>query len=63
MKIYGIYVRVLDTTTIAINDLMEMANLDWDNDITRHIDKNVMYTKKEIINILKQFVNVLSYLQ
>ena len=63
MKIYDICVRVLDTTTIAINVLMEMANLDWDSDIIRHIDKNVKYTEKEIINILKQLVNALSYLQ
>jgi hypothetical protein len=63
MKIYGICVKVLDITTIAINVLMEMANADWDYDIKRHKEKNTKYTEKELISILRHLVCVLTYLQ
>ena len=63
MKIYGICIKNLDITTIAIYVLMEMANLDWDDEIRKHLDSRKNYKEEELLNILKQLVDALSFMQ
>ena len=63
MKIYGICIKILDITTIAIYVLMEMAQLDWDDEIRKHLDQRKNYKEEELINILKQLVSALCFMQ
>ena len=63
MKIFGICIRNLDMTTIAIYVLMEMALLDWDDEIRKHLDQRKSYKESELINILKQLVSALCFMQ
>ena len=63
MKIFGICIRNLDMTTIAIYVLMEMALLDWDDEIRKHLDQRKAYKESELINILKQLVSALCFMQ
>ena len=63
MKIYGICIKNLDITTIAIYVLMEMAQLDWDDEIRKHLDQRKNYKEEELINILKQLVSALCFMQ
>ena len=39
MKIYGICLRILDSTTYALYVLMEYSNGDWDKEIRFHLQK------------------------
>lgn len=63
MKVYGICVRILDVTTIAINVLMEMANTDWDEEIRKRKEKNEVYTEAELTCVLTQLVSALAFMQ
>jgi len=36
---------------------------DWEKEIKTHIEKNIFYTEKELIDIIKQLIQVLSFLQ
>ena len=63
MKIYGICVNILDNTTFALYVLMELALGDWNDEIKKHLDARKNYKEDELINILKQLVNPLLYLQ
>ena len=63
MKIYGICLRILDTTTFAIYVLMEKSKYDWNKEIKSYLSKRKTYSEKELINILKQLVEALLYLK
>jgi ribosomal protein L37E len=63
MKIYGICINILDNTTFALYVLMELALGDWNDEIKKHLDARKHYKEDELINILKQLVNPLLYLQ
>ena len=63
MKIYGISINILDNTTFALYVLMELALGDWNDEIKKHLDQRKNYKEDELINILKQLVNALLFMQ
>ena len=63
VKILGIYSNRLDKTTYVVYVLMEVGLTDWEKEIRKYNDKNLAYTEKELIEIIKQLSSVLSFLQ
>ena len=63
VTILGIYNNKLDTTTYVVYVLMEVGLTDWEKEIRKYNDKNIHYTEKELIDIIKQLSSVLSFLQ
>ena len=63
MKIYGISINMLDPTTFSLYVLMEIAKRDWNADIKKNLKKKKNYSEKELINILRQLIDGLLYLQ
>ena len=63
MKIYGICLRILDSTTYALYVLMEYSNGDWDKEIRMHLQQRKNYTEIELINILYQLTKALLFMQ
>ena len=63
MKIYGLSLRVLDSTTFALYVLMELADSDWDKEIKSRLKKRKNYTEKELINILRELTDALLFMQ
>ena len=63
VKILGIYSKKLDKTTYVVYVLMEVGLTDWEKEIKTHVEKNIYYTEKELIHIIKQLTQVLSFLQ
>ena len=63
MKIYGLSLRILDSTTFALYVLMEIANNDWDKEIKSRLKKRKNYTEKELINILRELTDALLFMQ
>ena len=63
MKIYGLCLRILDSTTFALYVLMEKSKYDWDKEIKAHLSKRKIYSEKELINILKQLTEALLFLK
>ena len=63
MKIYGICLRVLDSTTYALYVLMEYSNGDWDKEIRIHLAQRKNYTEIELISILYQLTTALLFMQ
>ena len=63
MKIYGISIRILDSTTYSLYVLMEMAISDWDREIKSRLQKRKKYTEIELINIIRDLSDALLYIQ
>ena len=63
MGIYGCCVRFLDVTTYALYVLMELAVYDWEHEIRKHLEQRQNYKEEELIDILKQIVSALKFLQ
>ena len=63
MKIYGICVNILDSTTFALYVLMELALGDWNDEIKKHLNVRKNYKEDDLINILKQLINALLFMQ
>ena len=63
IKIYNVLFKYLDMTTYILYVLMEKADTDWNNEIEIRSKMKRNYTEKELINIMKQLVNVLLYFQ
>jgi hypothetical protein len=63
MRIFGLCLRILDSTTFAIYVLMEKSKYDWDKEIKLHLSKRKIYSEKELINILKQLTEALLFLK
>jgi len=63
MKIYNLQFKYLDLTTYSLYVIMERAIGDWSLDIRKRILKKKFYKESEIINILKQVVGALSYME
>ena len=63
LDIKGIYLKCFDQTTYVLYVLMDLAEKDWEMEISnRQITKNY-YKEKELVLILKQLSNVLYFLQ
>ena len=63
LELYNIQYKYLDSTTYAIYVLMERAQNDWSVDIRKRIINKNPYKEEEIINIIRQVVSALAYLQ
>ena len=63
VKILGIYSNKLDKTTYVVYVLMEVGLTDWEKEIKNHIEKKLFYKESELMQIMKQIINVLSFLQ
>ena len=63
MKIYGISINMLDSTTFTLYVLMEIAKRDWDRDIKKRLKKKKSYSEKELISILRQLTSALLFMQ
>ena len=63
IKIYNTLFKYLDMTTYMIYILMERGESDWCTEIEKRAKLNKFYTENELINILKQLVDVLTYFQ
>ena len=63
MQIYKVQYKYLDFTTYSINVLMEKAIKDWSHEINERKKSKKYYTQKELINILKQLLEALLFLQ
>ena len=63
MKIYGISIRILDSTTYSLYVLMEIAKNDWDKEIKRRLQKRQKYNEKELVNIIRELTDALLFMQ
>ena len=63
VKILGIYNNKLDKTTYVVYVLMEVGLTDWEKEIRSYNDKNMEYSEKDLVQIIKQLSSVLSFLQ
>ena len=63
IKIYNIYFKYLDFSTYILYILMEKVESSWEKEIEQRAETKNYYTEKELINILKQLIDVLLYLQ
>ena len=63
LNIYGICLRIYDSTTFALFVLMDLAECDWEVEINKRFKEKNYYTEDELINILKQLSSALVYLQ
>ena len=63
IKIYNALFKYLDMTTYMLYILMERGENDWNTEIENRAKLNNFYTENELIKILKQLVDVLTYFQ
>ena len=65
LDVKGISIQKLDSTTISIYVLMDLAKNDWGNEIkARSVESpKCHYTEEELIEILKQLTSALAYMQ
>ena len=63
IKIYNIFFKYIDSTTYLLYILMEKAKSDWESQIEKRAETKNYYTEIELVNILKQLVNTLLFLQ
>ena len=63
IKIYNALFKYLDMTTYMLYILMEKGESDWNTEIEKRAKLNDYYTEKELIDILKQLVDVLYFFQ
>ena len=63
IKILGIYSNKLDKTTFVVYVLMEVGISDWEKEIKSYKTKKIYYKEQELIDILKQLISSLCFLQ
>ena len=63
IKIIGVYSNKLDKTTYVVYVLMEVGISDWEKEINSYKAKQAFYSESDLINILKQLISSLSFLQ
>jgi hypothetical protein len=63
LRIFGVCERVLDKTTYALYVVMEPATSDWETEICTRQQKKKPYSEEEIIDIMKQLIKGLAFLQ
>ena len=63
IKIYNALFKYLDMTTYMLYILMERGESDWNTEIEKRSKLNNFYNENELIYILKQLVDVLSFFQ
>ena len=63
MKVTGVEYKCLDITTYSLYILMELGKSDWNDEIKRRIKDKNYYKENEIIDILKQIIDPLIFLE
>jgi hypothetical protein len=63
LKILGISKKRLDHTTYGLYILMELGITDWEKDIKQRKMINSYYSEKELIDVSKQLIDALYFLQ
>ena len=63
VNVLGLYSSKLDKTTYVVYILMEVGKTDWEKEIRYYAEKNMEYTQKDLINIIKQLTSALAFLQ
>jgi len=63
INIIGIYVKCISQSKYSLNILMDLSESDWESDIIKREKGSNFYTEKELISILVQLTNALSFLQ
>ena len=63
LNIFGICIRVYDSTTFSLFVLMALGECDWEIEINKRFKEKNYYSEKELIKILKQLSSALVYLQ
>ena len=63
LSLYGICIRIYDSTTFALFVLMDLAECDWEVEINKRFKEKRYYSEVELISILKQLTRALVYLQ
>jgi len=63
LTIYGVCVRCFDSTTFVLYVLMPLAEKDLEMEISERIKRKKYYKESELINMIKQLVEALYYLQ
>ena len=63
LTIYGVCVRCFDSTTFILYVLMPLAEKDLEMEISERIRRKKYYKESELINMIKQLVEALYYLQ
>lgn len=63
IKIEGISEKILDETTYALYVLLELADYDWVEEVTKRSKFSKYYKENELISIIKQLTSSLSFLQ
>ena len=63
LTIYGVCVRCFDSTTFVLYVLMPLAEKDLEMEISERIRRKKYYKESELINMIKQLVEALCYLQ
>ena len=63
LKIYGLNINILDSTTYSLQVLMEKAERDWDKDIKKRLQERRHYTEDELISIIRQITSALLYMK
>ena len=63
IKILGVYSNKLDKTTFVVYVLMEVGISDWEKEINSYKSKKINYSENDLVNILKQLISSLSFLQ
>ena len=63
IKVIKIQFKCLDFTTYAINTVLDRAITDWNKEIIQREKDKKFYTEEELINIAKQIISALAFLQ
>ena len=63
LKIYGLNIRKLDSTTQVLYVLMELAQYDWKYEIIKRLKTKNFYQESQLIDILAQTSDALAFLQ
>ena len=63
LDVKGTYIKCFDNTTYALYVLMDLADKDWEVEITQRLKRKKYYKEEELISVLKQLSNALFFLQ
>ena len=63
IKVYGNYCRINEVGMYEFYELMELAEKDWEKEISRRRDNQQYYQEYELMEIFKHLINTLSQLQ
>jgi len=63
LSIYGLNLKCFDSNTFSLCVLMDLAETDWEIEISERSISYKYYTEEELISILKQLTSALLYLQ